>query len=111
MPQHALPGGQQHVSRDEPSGGGIVVAALQVVESGLPVIDIPAVAERLEESERTCERAGGRHLLSPRIVRIFYHSIAACVNQLYNIALRIAEVVVFVIALLDRNDIAACVIP
>lgn len=110
MPQHPLPGGQQHISRDKSSGGGIVVAALEVVEAGLPIIDIPAVAERLEESERTCERAGGRHLLSPRIVRIFYLGCACAVNDLDNIALCIAEVLILGSIPIDRYYIPCRVV-
>ena len=110
MPQHALPGGQQHVSRDEPSDGRIVVAALQVIEAGLVVIHISAVAERLNESQRARKRAGCCHLLSPRIVGIFYHGIAGSVNQLDNIALPVANVIILIVVVLDRNDFARRVV-
>ena len=50
------------------------------------------------------------HLLSPRIVGIFYYRRSACVNQLDNIALCVAEVVVFISVVVNGHDIPACVI-
>ena len=110
MPQNPLPCGQQHISRNEPSGSGIVVTALQVIEPGLPVIHIPAVAERLEQTKRTRKGACRRHLLSPRIVGIFYHGCARSVNDLDNIALRVAEIVVFRSIEFYRNGVPCSVI-
>ena len=64
----------------------IVVTALQIVEPGLPVVHIPAVAERLNKTERARKRAGRTHFLSPRIVGVSYHGRAGSVNQLDNVA-------------------------
>ncbi len=110
MAKHPLPGGKQDIRGYEPAGGGIVVAALQVIEAGLPVIHVPAVTERLQEAKRTRKGACRCHLLSPRIVGIFYHGRAACVNDLDNIALCVAEVVVFCSVKVHRYHAPRCVI-
>lgn len=95
VPQHTLSGGQQDVGRDKPAGGWIVVATLQVIEAGFPIIHISTIAERLEETKRARKRACRCHLLSPRIICVFYYRRSIAVNQLHNIALRIAQIVVF----------------
>lgn len=47
MTDDALTGGEQHVSGDEPAGGGIVVAALEIVPARFLVVDIAPLTERL----------------------------------------------------------------
>ena len=69
--QHPLSCRQHHIRRNKSPGRRIVVAGLEVVQPGLFVIHIPAVAERLEGAERTRKRPGRLHLFSPRIVGIY----------------------------------------
>ena len=47
MSDNALPCGEQNVRRYEPAGGGIVVAALEIVPARLLVVDVAPVTEGL----------------------------------------------------------------
>ena len=72
--QHPLSCRQHHIRRNKSPGRRIVVAALQVVQSGFFVIHIPAVAERVQCAERTRQRAGARDLPAPAVVGVFDYS-------------------------------------
>ena len=51
MPENALAGGEEDIGRDEPADFGVIVPALEVVETCLLVIDISTVAEGIILSE------------------------------------------------------------
>ena len=51
MPENALTGGEEDIGRDEPADFGVVVPALEVVETCLLVIDISTVTEGIILSE------------------------------------------------------------
>ena len=51
MPENALAGGEEDIGRDEPADYGVIVPALEVVEAGFLIIDIPTVAEGIILSE------------------------------------------------------------
>lgn len=51
VPYNTLPGGEIDIRRYEPAGGGIIVAALEVVQPRLTVVDVASVTEGLIESE------------------------------------------------------------
>ena len=51
MPENALTGGKEDIGRDEPADFRVVVPALEVVEAGFLIIDIPTVAEGIILSE------------------------------------------------------------
>ena len=57
MPENALTGGKEDIGRDEPADFRVVVPALEVVEAGFLIIDIPTVAEGIILSECGSERA------------------------------------------------------
>ena len=97
---------KQSIGGDKSTGGGIVVAALQVVHAPFMVIHIPAIAERLPPAQRFRHGAGCRYLLSPCIIGIFYYRCAVSVNQLDNVTLCVPEVIVVVSAVFDRNHVA-----
>jgi hypothetical protein len=110
VPQNALPSGEKYVSRDKSARGGIVITGLQIIEAGLPIIHITAVAERLEEAKGARKRSCRACLLSPGIVYIFYHGIAVSVNELYNVTLCIAEVLILGSIPIDRYYIPCRVV-
>ena len=87
-----------------------MLAALQVVHAPFMVIHIPAIAERLPPAQRFRHGAGCRHLLSPCIIGIFYHRRTGSVNQLDDIALTVAQVIVFRSVVVDRNRVAGRVV-
>ena len=51
MSENALTGGEEDIGRDEPADFGVIVPALEVVETCLLVIDISTVAEGIILSE------------------------------------------------------------
>ena len=51
MPENALAGGEEDIGRDEPADFGVIVPALEVVETCLLVIDISTVTEGIILSE------------------------------------------------------------
>ena len=51
MPENALTGGEEDIGGNKPADFGVVVPALEVVETCLLVIDIPTVAEGIILSE------------------------------------------------------------
>lgn len=92
-------GGGEGVGVDEPADGRVIIAALEVVEAGLGVVIIAAVAKRVDVPDE----AGGSVLLTVRIV----HGVVAPravvvgrgertvrVQQGNDIALRIEDIVI-----------------
>ena len=51
MPENALAGGEEDIGRDEPADFGVIVPALEVVETCLLVIDISTVTKGVILSE------------------------------------------------------------
>ena len=51
MPENALTGGEEDIGGNEPADFGVIVPALEVVETCLLVIDISTVAEGIILSE------------------------------------------------------------
>ena len=110
MAQYALTGGNIDIRIQEPADLGVVVTALQVVQSSFFVIHIPAVAERVEIAQRIRQRAGAGKLLAPAIVSIFYYGIVITVNQTDNVVLPVADIVVIRTVVIDRRYIAARIV-
>ena len=116
MTDNALAGGEQHVCGDEPTGIGIVIAGLQIVPLRLGIVDVATVTERLVVLQSVCQGARRGDDLPPTVIGVFYHGIAAAVNQFYNVILSVAYVVVggearaVIGGIVYRNDVAACII-
>ena len=51
MSENALAGGEEDIGGNEPADCGVIVPALEVVEAGFLIIDIPTVAEGIILSE------------------------------------------------------------
>ena len=94
MPKHTLSGGEHHVSREESSGCWVIVPGLQIVPLRLFVVNVASVAERVQYSQRARQRSRAAQLLSPGIVSVFGDGVPVIVNELYNISLSVADVVV-----------------
>ena len=107
MSQYPLTGRQEHIGGDEPAGLGIVVAGLEVVPLSLLVVHVAPVAEGIQYAQ--CG-ACAAELLAPAVICIFYYGIPAAVNDLDNVPLAVAQVVVICPVVIDRLDQAAGVI-
>ena len=89
-------GNQAFIVRiDKPTGFGIIVTALEVVQPCLRVIHIPAVAEGVEFAQRVGHGAGGGQRITPRVIGVRHHLRAAAVDQPGHVALRVLQVEVF----------------
>lgn len=64
----ALTGRYEGVCAEESAELGIVVAGLEVIETGFLVIDIATVAERVMQTKCAGHRAGGGQQSAPSIV-------------------------------------------
>ena len=58
MPENALACGEEDIGGNKPADFGVIVPALEVVEAGFLIIDIPTVTEGIILSE--CGREGAR---------------------------------------------------
>lgn len=110
MPQDALAGGEDDIGGDEAAGAGVVVTGLEIVEGGLGVIDVAAVAEGLVGAQGRGKGAGGGEKFAPAIVGVLYYRCAGRVNELDYIPLRIADIVVLRAVVGDGNGIAGGIV-
>ena len=51
MPNYTLAGGEEDIGGNKPADFGVIVPALEVVEAGFLIIDIPTVTEGIILSE------------------------------------------------------------
>ena len=110
MANHPLPSGQEHIRRDEAAGLGIVVPGLQVVPLGLLVVDVAPVAEGVQYAQCGCQGARAAEGLAPAVIAVFYNSCAGCVNDLDNVSLPVAQVVVIRPVVVHRCRVASGVV-
>jgi len=59
-----------YIRINKPSPVGIIVAALQVIQAGLAVVDITPVTEWVGRSQGVCQGTGAGKLLAPGIVGV-----------------------------------------
>ena len=89
MPENALAGGEEDIWGNKPADFGVIVPALEVVEAGFLIIDIPTVTEGIILSECGSERALCWQQFAPTVIAIFYNSAAAVVNEFDDAVMRI----------------------
>ena len=94
MSQYSLPGGEHHVSGKESAGLRVVVPGLQIVPLRLFIVNVASVAKRVQNAQRARQRSRARELFAPGIVSICNGCVPVIVNELYNISLSVADVVV-----------------
>ena len=71
----------QHPIRiNKAAGGGVVVAALEIVQPAFLVVVVPAVAERIRLAHRRRLAAGDGEDVPPTIIGIFYHHVQRVVK-------------------------------
>ena len=88
----------------------IVIPAPQIVQSGLLIVHIPAIAERIHRAQRSSHRASFADRITPRIINIFYHLRTIRVNQRNHIALQIVDIEVIDIVIGDHAELALRII-
>ena len=89
-----MPCRKKSVGIDESAGLGVVVAALEVVEPRLGVVDIAAVAQGVQGAYGAGLGAGGGKGIAPGIVGVAGHGAAEGIKQAYDIALQVRHIVV-----------------
>ena len=73
---------------------GVIISALEVVESGFGIVDIAAVAEGVEGAEGGGEVAGGGEGIAPGVVGVIYYRCAGGVQNGGHITLEVRHIVV-----------------
>jgi len=96
---NSLPGGYIGVGIDESANCGIIVSGLAVVEAGFGIVVVAAVSEGVNG----CMGAGGRDCIAVGVVFVISGGIACGVNQSYDIALHIGDVIVDCAVLLHSD--------
>ena len=86
--------GSKGIGIDESAQLGIVITGLEVVERGLSVVYVAAVAQRVMCTEGGCHGTGGGNNLAPSVVDILNDGVAGSVQNRYNVALQIGGIVV-----------------
>ena len=67
MPENALAGGEEDIGGNKPADFGVIVPALEVVEAGFLIIDIPTVTEGIILSECGRKWARGWQQFAPNV--------------------------------------------
>ena len=80
---------------DKPSGFGIIVTALEVVQSRFGIIEVPAIAEGVQLTQCVGHGAGGGQRITPCVIGVRHHLRAAAVDQSGHVALRVLQIEVF----------------
>lgn len=75
---------------NEPTNGGVVIPALEVVEPGFLVVDIPTVAQRVD----ICQRARSGNDFPVRVIVVACDNVLAGVHNPHHVPLQVGDVVV-----------------
>ena len=84
--------GYRIIRVDKAADSGVIIPALEIVQSRLRIVDIPAVAEGVEFAQRVGHGAGGGQRIAPRVIGISNHLRAAAVDQPGHVALRVLQI-------------------
>ena len=90
MPDNALPSGSITIRIEEPANRRVIVSALEVVEPGFLVVDIPTIPQGVE----VCQSAGSRKNLAIGVIVIAGHHRAAGIHNAHYVSLEVGDVVV-----------------
>ena len=77
---------------DKPAPPRVIIPALQIVQPRFRVVDIPAVAQRVDRTERRCHCTGGAQRIAPCVVGVGHDARAACADEAGHVALRVLDV-------------------
>ena len=80
---------------NEPPRFGIIITALKVVQPRFGVVEVTAVAEGVQLTQRVGHGAGGGQRITPCVIGVRHHLRAAAVDQPGHVALRVLQVEVF----------------
>ena len=90
MANNALASSCIAIRINEPTNGGIIVSALEVIEASLPVVDIPTVAQRVD----ICQGARSGNDFPVGVIVVACDSVLAGVHNPHHVPLEVGDVVV-----------------
>ena len=67
---NALPCGRIPIRIDKPTPPRVIVPALQIVQPRFRVVDIPAIAQGVDRTERRCHCTGCAQRIAPCVVGV-----------------------------------------
>ena len=86
----------QAIRRDESARFGVVIAAVQVIESGFRIVVVPAIAERVDIQDF---RADLRQKITPSVIFVQPEQVPAGIIDADDIALQVLAVEILLPAL------------
>ena len=92
MSIEALSRGQIRIRIDKPTPPRVIVPALQIVQPSLRIVDIPAVAQGVDRTERRCHCTGCAQRIAPCVVGVGHDARTAGGDEAGHVALRVLDV-------------------
>ena len=105
-----MTGSRIAICRNESTHRRVVISALEVIQPGLSVVYIAAVAQRIVCAQSGCHGTGGRQDLAPCVIGILDNRSAAGVQDGGNVTLQIGGIVVVRAVVGDRHGSTGCVV-
>ena len=105
-----MAGGDEGVGVDEAAEFGVIISALEIIESRFMVVDIATVAEGIEGAEGGSHGMGNVNAVAPGVVGVGYNLCTGAVQNRNNITLQVGGVVIGSAAVGDRLGIAAGIV-
>ena len=90
MPDNALPSGSITIRIEEPANRRVIVSALEVVEPGFLVVDIPTIPQWVD----ICQRARSGNDLAIGVVVVACDNVLAAIHNPHHVPLQVGDVVV-----------------
>ena len=75
---------------EEPTDGGIIVSALEIVEASFPVVDIPTVAQRVD----ICQSARCGNDFPVGVIVVACDSVLAAIHNPHHVPLQVGDVII-----------------
>ena len=103
--EDALAGGGKGVGIEESACCGVVIAGLAVVQLGVGIVDVAAVAEGVLDTEGTCHGSGDTQNVTPGVVGVLNNGSTGGIQDGSHIALKVHHEVVHLCFCRSSRDI------
>ena len=108
VPQDALAGGSEGIAVQESPDDGVIISALQVIETGFGIAVVTSVAQGVEVGDGQVAKlcAGDTQDVAPGVVGILRHGFIGAVHQLDHVALGVENIVIGGVIVLGLVEVA-----
>ena len=105
-----MPGRGEGIGVQESADLGVIISALEVVESGFGVVDVAAVTEGVQGAEGRCQGACCGKRVAPGIVGVVYYCCAAAVQDSGHVTLEVRHIIVCRAVIVQRQRSAGGIV-